>query len=277
MFEKIVQLRGKKTGSTSIILAGVHGDERCGVEALTALLPTLTIAAGRVLFGYGNPFAIQANRRFMEADLNRMFQSNAALIEAQIASSEYRRAQFLKPVLQQADALLDLHASFTPQSTPFVICEANAAGIAEFLPPERIVSGFDRVEPGGTDNYMNQLGKIGICVECGFLGDPESTRVAKESVLAFLDARGHFGGERIPRQTRKSYVHMTELYRTTTDHFTLSRPFEDFEKLRKGEHIGRDGAKAIRAKSAGVILFARNRNQAGSEGFLFGETKNSLA
>ena len=39
MFEEITQLTGKEKGPASIILAGVHGDEKCGVEALKKILP----------------------------------------------------------------------------------------------------------------------------------------------------------------------------------------------------------------------------------------------
>ena len=61
MLEEVIQFKGKQDGPTSIILAGVHGDETSGVEAFKKMLPTLVIDRGRVLFGYGNPAAIAAN------------------------------------------------------------------------------------------------------------------------------------------------------------------------------------------------------------------------
>ncbi len=275
MLKKITQIIGKKEGSISVIFAGIHGNEKCGVKALEKILPNLKIEQGQVLFGYGNPSAIEANKRFIGADLNRMFKSNDLLSRDEIKSYEYQRAQFLKSYLNQADALLDIHASFTPNSNPFVICEANAKGIIEYLPIDLIVSGFDEVEPGGTDYYMNSIGKIGICVECGYLDNPKSIETAEKSIFSFLKARGHILNDLAPK--KQSYVRIYDLYLTKTDSFTLAKTFHDFEKVRKNQVIGKDGGKKVIAEKNGVILFTRNREQVGEEAFLFGEKKNSLA
>lgn len=275
MKKNFTQLIGKEEGLTSVILAGVHGDEKCGVEAFEKLLPNLQIERGRVLFGYGNPRAIEINKRFTEANLNRMFKRDDLLSKEDKESYEYKRAQFLKNYLNQADALLDIHASFTPNSKPFIICEANAKGIIEYLPVDLIVSGFDQVEPGGTDYYMNSIGKIGICVECGYLGNAQSTKIAEESIVAFLQARGHIKKE--VNSYKHSYICMYDLYITKTNKFTLSKTFDDFEEISEGQIIGTDGEKEIRAEKRGVILFARNRNKIGDEAFLLGEKKDSLA
>lgn len=275
MFEEITQLTGKEAGPTSIILVGVHGDERCGIDALASILLTLEIERGKVLFAYGNPRAIELNRRFTEANLNRMFKSDSLLSDIEKRSYEYQRAQFLKKYLNQADALLDVHASFTPNSKPFVICEKNSKGIVEYLPVDLVVTGFDQVEPGGTDYYMNSIGKIGICVECGYLGNLESTEIAKKSILAFLKARGHLPNDMMA--IKQSYIQMYDIYMTKSNSFSLSKLFDDFEEVSKDQLLGMDGSREVRAEKESVILFARNREQIGDEAFLLGEKKNSLA
>lgn len=275
MSDEITQLLGKEDGPTSIILAGVHGDEKCGVEAIKKILPNLQIEKGRVSIGFGNPQAIEVNKRFMDINLNRMFKNDDLISKNEKESYEYRRAQFLKSYLNQADALLDIHASHTPNSKPFIICEPNAKEVVKYLPVDLIVSGFDRLEPGGTDYYMNSIGKIGICVECGYLGDTQSAQTAEESIQVFLKARGHMEGEKISRE--KSYIQMTDIYLTKTDSFVLSKLFDDFETVARNQIIGTDGGKDVKAGKDGVILFARNRQQIGDEAFLLGENKNSLA
>ncbi len=257
-----------------MILAGVHGNEKCGEKVLKKISPLLKIESGRVLLGYGNPRALKANVRFTQANLNRMFKSDDLLLESDKMSYEYKRAQFLKKYLNQAEALLDIHASFTPNSKAFVICEKNANETIIYLPVDLVVSGFDNVEPGGTDYYMNNMGKIGICVECGYLEDPESARIAEESIYAFLKARGHLKNRMNPR--KQSRIQVSSLYLTKTNNFILSKAFDDFEEIVKGQAIGTDGGEEIQAKSPGVILFARNRNKVGEEAFLLGEKKNSL-
>ncbi len=268
--ENILEFTGLEPGPTSMVLVGVHGDERCGVEALARILPSLRIARGRVFFACGNPRAIKMNARFAETNLNRMFRPEASLSEVEKKSYEYARAGFLKKYLDQAGALLDVHASFTPDSHRFVICEPNGFGITAFLPVDLVVSGFDAVEPGGTDYYMNRAGRIGICLECGYLKDPSSTRLAEKGIYAFLAALGHLGDA--PLQcARPRHVRMYQLYLTRTDNFVLREPFSDFTELPAGTLIGRDGREDIRTDRDSVILFARDRHSPGEEAFLLGE------
>ncbi len=274
MFEEIIKISGQKDGTRSIILVGVHGNEKCGIEALNKILPNLKIERGTVFIGYGNPRAIDMNKRFIETNLNRMFNLDEQLTENEKNSYEYSRAQFLKNYLDQSNILLDIHASNTPTSKPFIICEANAKGVIEYLPVNRIVSGFDQIEPGGTDYYMNSIGKIGICIECGFLGDPSSIDIAEKSIYAFLKSRNHLVNNLTSE--KQSYLSMYDLYKTKTNKFILTKEFEDFEEIKKGEVIGFDGDQEIKAEKDAVILFARNREKVGEEAFLLGENKNSL-
>jgi len=271
MLDEIIELKSQNKGPTSIVLVGVHGNEICGIKALKNILPRLKVIKGRVLFGYGNPKAIKANKRFLEANLNRMFKEDKLLSKNDKKSYEYSRAQFLKKYLKQADILLDIHASFTPNSRSFAICEPKARRIAKYLPVNLVVSGFNRLEPGGTDYYMSSIGKTGICVECGYLGDTKSVNVAEKSILAFLGARGNIEKKVVPR--KQSYMQMYYLYTTKTNNFVLSESFNDFEKVSKGQVIGIDGGKKVVAKKDGIILFARNRKQVGDEAFLVGQKK----
>lgn len=274
MFEEIIQLNGREKGTTSVVLVGVHGDEKCGVEALEKILPTLEIERGTVLFGYGNPRAIEADTHFIEANLNRMFNDEGRLTIEEKQSYEFQRAQFLKNYLNNADALLDIHASSIPNSRAFIICEANANEIVFFSPTDLVVSGFDKVEPGGTDYYMNSKGKIGICLECGYMKDPQSAKIAEASIFAFLKTRGHIRNDLAPQ--KKSYVQMFKKYFAKTDKFTLSKPFENFEIVTENQLIGTDGQEEVKASKRSLILFAHNGTKIGDEVFLLGEEKESL-
>lgn len=269
--EEFVEIIGESAGPTSVILAGVHGDERGGIEALRKLLPTLKIKKGRVFLGYGNPRAIEANKRFTEVNLNRMFKEDSLLSEEEKMSYEYGRAQFVKKYLDQATSLLDLHASYVLNSKPFVICEPNAQNVVRYLSPDIVVFGFDEIQPGGTDYYMNKRGGVGVCVECGYLSDKESVKVATESIRGFLEGRGHI--DSIADLADKSYFSIYEMYMTKTDKFVLTKPFVDFEKIEKGQLIATDGKEEVRAQKESVILFARNCSKPNEEAFILGEQK----
>lgn len=269
MYRVIKQIKGGEAGGTSMILAGVHGNETCGIEALKNILPNLIIERGIVLIGYGNPRAIETGKRYTEANLNRMFVATSSLSEKEKASYEYRRAQFLKPYLYKAEALLDIHASSIRNSRAFAICEKNGKDLVKHLPINLVVSGFDKVEPGSTDYFMNRNGKIGICLECGYLGNPKSTKIAEESVIAFLKTRGHLTGDTYPRE--QSCIRVFKKYFTQSNKFTLTKAFENFEALKKGQVIGIDGQEEIKAPKPCVILFAHNCNKTRSEAFLLGQ------
>lgn len=273
MFEETIEKKGIFPGPTSIILAGIHGDEVCGLQAFADLLPTLHITHGRVIFSYGNPKAIEAHRRYTQMNLNRLFKQESAYSPEEKESYEYTRASFLKPLLLEADALLDIHASHTIGSRPFVICEPTAMDIAAFLPVDTVVTGLDAVQPGGTDGFMHRAGKVGICVECGYIQDDSSTAVAKQAIEAFLMAQGHMVSDVAVRPHKQVHVHIEELYRTKQEKFVLTKEFLDFEPVFKDQVLGFDGETPIAAKDDGVILFARNRNYRGGEAFLFGKQK----
>lgn len=273
MNEEILELIGSEPGATSMILVGVHGDEICGVKALENLLPKLKIEKGCVYIGYGNPRAIEKNVRYTEANLNRMFKADNLLSEKDKQSYEYERAQFLKPYMDKSEVLLDVHASSIPDSKPFIICEANAEKIIKYLPVDIIVSGFDVIEPGGTDFYMNNMGKTGICIECGYINNDQSVKIAEDNILAFLKANGHISeGNKI--LTKHTYIRMHSLYITKTDRFSLSKPFENFEAIQENQIIGIDGAEIIQYPHKNIILFAHDCNTKGDEAFLLGEIKN---
>src|SRR3989338_5788285 len=98
-------------GPTLVILGGVHGNERCGVDAVGNIVDETDVlepATGKIILLFGNPDAIRANTRFVTHDLNRLFVSEA--LEADCSCTEHRRARELRAILDEADILLDIHA-----------------------------------------------------------------------------------------------------------------------------------------------------------------------
>ena len=272
-YERLIEVGNSIEGPQSVIMAGVHGHERAGIEAFELILPTLKIERGRVLFVYGNPRAIGENKRFTEADLNRMFVSDDELSSKDKESYEYGRAQELKPILRQAEVLLDLHGTNNPNSEVFAIGESNGREIVEQLLVEIFVTGLDPIQPGGTDYFMNMEGNVGICMECGYNKDIESTGRAKEAILAFLGAREHIERERVANEKPLTVIRVFSMYRTISEDYKMAEPFPEFADLEPGRLIGVDGGIDVRAERQSVILFAstleiKNRGQ---EAFVLAE------
>ncbi len=276
MQKEIVKLVGPNNGPTSVVMVGVHGNEPCGLLALEELLLQLQINSGTVFFIVGNPNAVTENVRFTEFNLNRAFKEDDLLTNLERNSYEYHRAQFLKQYLNQTSALLDIHSSFTLDSTPFVICEENAFDIVKHFPVDLVVYGFDKINPGGTDYYMNSTGKIGICIECGEHLSEDAVKIAKQAILSFLTSRSHIYEQNLVTPTKQRKITVVSIYHSKTNNFKLSKGWGDFEKVSDGVLIGIDGQKQIFAEKDSIILFARNCDKIGGEAFYLAEENVKL-
>ena len=272
LIEGMYTVVGKYPGKTLTVLGGVHGNEICGVKALDRAISmvlnrTLIIERGIVHFAYGNPHAIAAGKRQTEMNLNRAFKPLESFTQQELGSYERCRAMELKPVIESSEALLDIHSTANPQSTPFVLCEPRSFHIARELPFPIISHGWDENEPGGTDYYMNKCGGFGICVECGNHHDPLASERALDSMLIFLTLMGAIDRvlpnvTSIPRVVRVYYLHLTK------NSFRRARYFADFEKTDYQEIIGFDGDRECIVPAGHLVLFCEETCEAGGEAFL---------
>lgn len=273
--EGVTIIEGEEKGEALTIMVGVHGNEVGGILALKEIIPQLHIKRGVVHFILGNPRAIEKNVRFIDENLNRLFVAENKLNEQQKKSYERKRAIELIPYLRESKALLDLHASASVHTTPFLICESHSFEIAKKLPFSIRSSGWDVLEPGGADWFMNQNGGSGICAECGFLNDPQSKNVASQAIYAFLSFFGaieNLPGELNIKKQREIFVNY--IYKTH-ENFTPQKDFKDFDLVKKEQPIGSDGRKVIVAPEDGVVIFVRKREKPNEEAFLFGTEKNN--
>lgn len=126
----VCALRCGQPGAQRLMLsAGVHGDETLPIEMLARLLAWLAESPQRlaldVLIVIGNPLAISAGRRFVDADLNRMFRADRSSLGEMAQASEAARADSLMPAarayLSAAPSPpwhLDLHSAIRPSLFP---------------------------------------------------------------------------------------------------------------------------------------------------------------
>lgn len=273
-YEKIIAIRGLRPGKTLGVMAGTHGNEKCGVEAIKQIIPSLRVKRGVVYFIFGNPRAIERNMRFTEMNLNRAFLPAKNYTTAQKKTYEYGRARKLMPVLRRLDALLDIHSSNHPQSTPFVICEPGSRTIARRLPVGIVSSGWDKTEPGGTDAFVNAAGGRGICVECGPIEKKDNTiGIAKKSILIFLSIMDAIDAPIRFARRKQEFIKVNFLYRTKKN-FIPYKMRKDFSPIKKGEILGYDAGAPVRSPQNGVVIFMCKRKKSGEEAFLLGSSSN---
>ena len=179
MTVKIVTHRALAPGPALTVLGAVHGNERCGAEAITRLITDLdkgSIALRRgtlQLVPVTNPQAYEKGVRFVERNLNRFLFPKA---------EKKFYEDFLDPivcdVLDRTEVLLDLH-SYTSQGGPFIFLGphnakefafAKSLGIADFVYGWSEAFGSDdqgSKESQGTTEYVRTKGALAVTLECG--------------------------------------------------------------------------------------------------------------
>lgn len=90
-----------------LVIGGLHGNEPLGVAVVKQLLQNPVPGVTAI---YGNPAAIEANKRSIEKDLNRVFPGKADGV------LEERRATEIMRAAQGYDVVLDFHNTYTPDN-----------------------------------------------------------------------------------------------------------------------------------------------------------------
>lgn len=262
---KVIKKIGNKPGKTTVILAGVHGNETCGIKAFNKIIPKLKIEFGKVIFIYANLKAIKQNKRFIEKNLNRcFFKSQPTEIKE---SLEGETAKEIIPYLNSTDMMLDLHASFTKDSIPFVICGEKNLKDANIFNADIVTYNWDLFESGSTDYYMNLKNKPAFCFECGYIKDKKCIETAKEAIFNFLIFSGNIKGKLFIKKNQK-YIKIKYLYKNKKEQFRKFKDFKDFEKFNKKSIVGFEGDKPVFVEKEDIILFLRNSEGLNEECFL---------
>lgn len=268
MIKGLTTKTSNKPGKTVAIFGGVHGNERVGVDAVRWAVENIEPEFGTIHFVEANQQAITKNIRFIEKNLNRCF------LKRDIGtSSEALRAKELMPLLDTCDALLDIHSSTSKEATPFIICENDGFELAQLLDFPIISYGWDAIEPGGTDGYMFNQGKMGMCLECGSVFDAaaQATR-AQNSILQFLEYFGVISTSKVTADpTPKKYIHVYKAARKQTDEFSFARDYADFEPLKEGKLFAKDGPEEYLAQKGDCIIFPHPDTAIGNEVFILGK------
>jgi len=166
-------------GPTVMVQALTHGNEFCGAIALDWLLrEKITPARGRLTLAFAN---VEAYARFdfddpdasrcIDEDYNRVWADDALFGPRD--SLELRRARQLRPFVDEASFLLDLHSMHEP-GRPIMVCgtvEKNAAFARDIGVPADLLldtghpAGLRMIERGGFGDPASP--KRAVLIECG--------------------------------------------------------------------------------------------------------------
>lgn len=255
-------------GNNVALVTGVHGDEPTSHLLADHLLkhPPM-VEQGSVTLITASPLARERKEHYIDTNLNRCFLQEPS---ESVVGYEAERAELIKPFLLAADAMLDTHDTSSP-CKEFFICERNSLEVALRIgrssagPGMTISYGFSAMEPGGTDDFMFQQGKVGICHETGDMFRPEvNLPRALEVATRFLIVQGLVEGEVDLPDVDPMLV---EVYRkiVTAKDFTWIEKFSNFQLLSKGQIIAQNGGELIVANEGDVMLFPAVSNRVGDE------------
>ena len=116
-----------RPGPHIALIAVLHGNEIAGAVVLDRLMRRgIVPARGKLTLGFANIAAFSrfdpaqpTASRFLDEDMNRVW--DPAVLDGPRSSAELRRARALRPVLDAADVVLDLHSMLWPADPLFLV------------------------------------------------------------------------------------------------------------------------------------------------------------
>jgi len=272
MDTSIIKRTGILQGKTVAIFAGIHGNEKVGMYALERLKRELKVISGTVYLVYANPPAIEADKRFVQKNINRLFSQNS--MEKKDDVYEDVRARELMKLLDSCDAVLDIHSYNSDTGGQFAFCEPNGYDIIQKMDFPIIVSRNkpDPQLPSTTVmGYMNKTG-VGICIECGTSNRAEQfVDLAVKSSYQFLQYFGNIDIIIPYDNVARQFIKNDRMLYKKNDAFRFVKDFKDFEPLPTNEPFAFDGDEPLIAGENECIFFPRPNVPVGGEVCLIGK------
>jgi len=177
-----------KDGPLVGVVANVHGDEPVGRRTVQSLVRQGGLEAGRVWLFNANPAAGFIGQRYIDENLNRIFDNMALTRPAK--TYEAVRAQDMLPYLRRCDYIIDLHSTSSNIGEPFILYWPGSEGLAQLSPAIRTVGWQGRVE-GTLVEYLSKEEKIpAIVLEAGQHEEESTFDYAHRFMDCILSALG---------------------------------------------------------------------------------------
>jgi succinylglutamate desuccinylase len=174
-------------------------------------------------------------------------------------------------LLDDCDAMLDLHAYNEPEGDPFVMTETVGLEVADIFDVSIISTNWANEEPGTTDAYMCLRSKVGLCLECGPITKAaQYCSFAEKSILQFLSYYGMLEHSVPASRKLKRIIQATDSLVRTSEAFWLDPNLQSFQKLHPGQKFATHGKTEYKATKGDYIIFPRPNAPLGSEAFILG-------
>ncbi|MDP5081122.1 MAG: succinylglutamate desuccinylase/aspartoacylase family protein [Winogradskyella sp.] len=278
---------GKSSGSTIVFFAGIHGNERAGVEALNNTLKNISEnkVCGEVYAVFGNLKALKKNKRYLKTDLNRLWTSKQIkeLQQKRILNEEEQEQKdllsLIEHILHSTKApiyFIDLHTT-SSKTIPFITINdalINRKFSRCFSVP--VILGIEEYLEGPLLSYLNTLGYVAIGFESGQHTDPEAIKNCEAFIHLALKQGGQLHINNITQYHNQLVMASKDntcvfevIYKyhiKSTEEFVMQDGFESFQTIKKGILLAQANGKNIYA-DYNAQLFMPLYQKSGNDGF----------
>jgi hypothetical protein len=286
-----------KPGPHVLITGLSHGNEPGGRESVTTLIDRAIVPLrGKLSLALLNIDAYYASNgvdpygtRFVETDFNRVW--DPAILDSDKDTVELRRAREVRPLVDSADVLLDIHA--TPyEATPYFVQKPGSRGIDLAnrlgIPRTRIHFEQGSAHSPTITNYRQFAAPdstaTAVSLETGLFFARTSAQCALTVAVRLLHETGLVAPDALTeletwsdpgpvRTVRVLYPEIVE----TTDIALLFRP-ETFRAYAKGAVVAFDGDRPIAAPFDGAVpMWIKQKFEANIQAFMWGRNETEQA
>lgn len=276
----VTSFAAAEPGPHVLVTALTHGNEICGAIALDRFLSAgVRPRRGRLTLAFNNVAAYREfdprypiASRYIDEDFNRLW--NPAILDGPRRSIELERARAIRPFVDAADFLLDLH-SMQYATAPLMLAGllgrsrelARRIGIPELIMCDAGHAAGPRMRDyGGFGDAASA--KTALLIEAGQHWERRAAEVAGDVMLRFLIALGTvtrddvapLGGPDFDARPQQRVIEVTEAVTISGDRFDFAGDFRGLEVLpEKGTLIGRDNGHEVRTPYENCVLVMPSR------------------
>lgn len=257
-----------------LILWAIHGNEPCGPVAIQRIINEIEnnqieIKTWSVTFiPVCNPEAYKQNKRYIDANLNRIFKPGY-----DTTSYESYLAEMVRWYIDQTDYMIDIHSLSWWDDVFLFKSDYNDKDInifAQATGVEQVIKWRDTVykqtQERTTDDYIRSIWKKGICIECWQHEDPNAPIIAYNAIINCMKHLQITAWEASYNKKQYTYNMQKLYYKEQEGTFTQHRKHGDFIKAWTIIAIYNDDSEII-AKKDGYILLPKHRAKQWEERF----------
>jgi succinylglutamate desuccinylase len=282
----LFKINENNNGPTIVFFGGMHGNEPAGIFALDSVLNKLdkNSIKGNVYAISGNLKALQEGKRYINKDLNRLWEKDGlnSLLQSHSLVSEHQEQLEIYNLLNEIILenkgpfyFIDLHTT-SSKTLPFITINdaiINRKFSQQF--PVPIVLGIEEYLHGPLLSYINSLGYVSL----GFESGQHESKKAILNNIAFINlaleyanivktnVNEHFDFLQSASQNLSKIFEVIYLHKIDdSDEFEVLPAFKSFQPIKKGDLIALHNGKEVVSKYSASI-FMPLYQKSGNEGF----------